>query len=99
MKRGYKDSHLFKKKLDKLKGQDLFNIMNKIEEILTIDDLNFYKNLKHNLKKFKRVHVNNSYVILFFGEDTKVYFVDYVSHDNAYKHDKKTLNKYNNLKF
>lgn len=99
MRREYSDSNLFKKKLNKLKGQDLFNVMSKIEEILTIEDLNFYKNLKHDLKKFKRVHVNNSYVILFFGENNKIYFVDYVSHDNAYKYDKNTLNKYNNLKF
>lgn len=99
MKRKYRDSHLFKKKLDKLKGQDLFNVLNKIEEILTIPDLDFYKNLKHDLKKFKRVHVNNSYVILFFGDDGSVNFVDYISHDKAYKHDKNTIKKYDKLDF
>lgn len=99
MRRKYQDSHIFKKKLDKLKGQDLFNVMNKIEEILTIVDLDFYKNLKHDFKKFKRVHVNNSYVILFFDNDNTVYFVDYISHDDAYKHDKKSLKKYDRLKF
>ena len=73
--------------------------MNKFDEILEINDLNFYKNLKHDLKKYKRVHVNNSYVILFFGEGNIIYFVDYLKHDKAYKHDKKTLKKYTNLDF
>jgi mRNA-degrading endonuclease RelE of RelBE toxin-antitoxin system len=99
MKKRYKDSTLFKKKLSKLKGQDLFNIMNKIEEILNCQDINHYKNLKYNLKKYKRVHVNNSYVILFFGEDEIVYFVDYEHHNNIYKYDKKQIMKYENLKF
>jgi mRNA-degrading endonuclease RelE of RelBE toxin-antitoxin system len=97
--RDYKTSALFEKNTKKLKGQELNNFLNKFDEILTIDDLDFYKNLKHDLKKFKRVHVNNSYVILFFGDDNIVHFVDYVSHDNAYKHDKKTLKKYDDLKF
>lgn len=77
-----------KKKLKKLKGQELNNLLNKIDEILEIKDLDFYKNLKYDLKKFKRVHVNNSYVILFFGDNTIVYFVDYSHHDNIYKQNK-----------
>ncbi|MFW5705304.1 MAG: addiction module toxin RelE [Nanoarchaeota archaeon] len=99
MKRKFKYSHLFKKKLDKLKGQELLNILSKVEEIISIDDVNIYKNLKHNLKMFKRVHVNNSWVILFFDEKNQIHFVDYLSHDNAYKSDKKTLKKYKNLRF
>ena len=99
MKRKYCDSSLFQKNLRKLKGQDLFNVMKKIEEILICDDLNHYKNLKNDLKKYKRIHVNDSYVILFFGDDGKVYFVDYNHHDFVYKHDKKTLERYRNLKF
>ena len=99
MRRKYRDSTLFQKQLRKLRGQDLFNVMKKIEEILTCEDINHYKNLKHDLKKFKRVHVNDSYVILFFGDDGKVYFVDYKHHNSVYKYDKKTLEKYKNLKF
>jgi len=99
MKRKFKDSHLFRKKLEKIKGQELLNVLNKIEEILTINNTNFYKNLKHDLKMYKRVHVNNSWVILFFDKNNVIHFVDYLSHDNAYKSDKKTLKKYKNLRF
>lgn len=99
MRRKFKDSILFQKQLKKLKGQDLLNVMKKIEEILICKDINHFKNLKHDLKKFKRVHVNNSYVIIFFGNDSTVYFVDYRHHDTIYKHNKKSLEKYKNLKF
>ena len=97
--REYKTSTLFERNTKKLKGQDLTNFLSKIDEILSISDLNFYKNLKHDLKKYKRVHVNNSYVILFFGDDALVYFVDYLNHDLAYKYDKKRLKKYQGLSF
>jgi len=97
--REYKTSPLFEKHIKKLKDQELKNFFNKFDEILTIENLDFYKNLNHDLKKFKRVHINNSYVILFFDENNIVHFVDYLSHDDAYKHDKKTLKKYKNLEF
>lgn len=97
--REFKISVLFEKKLKKLKGQELNNLLNKIDEILEIKDLDFYKNLKYDLKKFKRVHVNNSYVILFFGDNTIVYFVDYSHHDNIYKQNKFLLKKYDDMNF
>ena len=99
MRRKYKDSPLFKRKVSKLSGQNLFNVMKKIDEILTCGDINHYKNLKYDFKKYKRVHVNNSYVILFLGDDGRVYFVDYEHHDKVYKYDKNQLKKYENLKF
>jgi len=43
--------------------------------------------------------VNNSYVILFFGDDGTVFFVDYEHHDVVYKHSSKHLKKYENIKF
>ena len=94
-----KYSHLFKKQLKKIKGKELSNVLRKRDEILISEDLNHYKNLKHNLKKYKRVHVNNSYIILFFGDDDFVYFVDYAHHDIVYKQGKKFIKKYNNLEF
>ena len=78
-------SKLFAKKLDKLDKKQLSNVLNKLDEILLRDDLNFYKNLRNDLKKYKRVHVNNSYVVLFYGENNYVYFVDYEHHDKIYK--------------
>ena len=97
--RNIKYSHLFKKRLEKLKGKELQNILKKRDEILSSKNLNHYKNLTQELKKYKRVHVNDSYVILFFGNDGTVYFVDYAHHDEIYKHSKKHLKKYDNLNF
>ncbi|MGE0793228.1 MAG: addiction module toxin RelE [Candidatus Woesearchaeota archaeon] len=94
-----RDSNLFKKKIERLTGQELVNLLNKIDEILESSNLDHYKNLKHDLKKYKRVHVNDSYIILFFGKDEVVYFVDYAHHDEIYKHSKKSLKKYKELRF
>ena len=94
-----KYSHLFKKQLRKIKGKELQNILKKIDEILNSENLNHYKNLTHNLKKYKRIHVNNSYVVLFFRDDGVVYFIDYAHHDIIYKHSKKHLKRYDYLKF
>ena len=94
-----KYSHLFRKQLRKLKGKELQNVLKKRDEILNSENLDHYKNLAHGLKNYKRVHVNDSYVILFFGDDGTVYFVDYAHHDEIYKHSKKDLRRYENLKF
>lgn len=99
MTREFRDSHIFKKKIGKLKGQELINTLKKVDEILNSKDINAYKNLRYELKKYKRVHVNDSYVILFLGEDNMVYFVDYEHHDIVYKNSKKALKKYENLRF
>ena len=94
----YKTSSLFEKKLRKLKGTDLANVVKKVEEVCSKDSTHF-KNLKYELKKYKRVHVNDSFVILFFDEKNVVHFVDYAHHDVVYKPSKKLLKKYNDLKF
>ncbi|MFP4402219.1 MAG: type II toxin-antitoxin system RelE family toxin [Candidatus Nanoarchaeia archaeon] len=99
MKRAFRASVLFQKQLKKIKGKELKNILNKIGEILNCIDINHYKNLKYDLKKYKRVHVNDSYVILFFGDDNTVYFVDYNHHDVIYKYDKHIFEKYEKLTF
>jgi mRNA-degrading endonuclease RelE of RelBE toxin-antitoxin system len=90
---------LFKKEITKLKGQELRNLLKKRDEILEVESLEQYKNLSFELKKFKRVHVNNSFIILFFGNDEIVYFVDYAHHDNIYKHSKNHLKKYEQILF
>ena len=84
----YKNSTIFNKKLSKLKGIELANVIKKVDEICT-GDLNHYKNLKHDLKKYKRVQINDSFIILFFDVNNIVHFVDYAHHDVAYKRDKK----------
>ncbi|PLW80285.1 addiction module toxin RelE [Candidatus Woesearchaeota archaeon] len=97
MKRKAKTSPDFEKKVSKLRGQELKNLMNKIDEIICSEDINHYKNLKYKLKRFKRAHVNNSYVILFFGDDGTIHFVDYEHHDIIYKLSKRQLEKYEKL--
>ena len=78
-------SKQFQKQLSKLKGKELINLLHKIDEIVSCPNLNHYKNLKKPLQKFKRVHVNDSYVILFLGDDGIVYFYKYEHHDKVYK--------------
>lgn len=65
------------------------NIENAINKIINIVEFNpdHFKNLDYPLNKYKRVHVNTSYVIL-FRVDTKekiVEFYKYDHHDNIYK--------------
>jgi mRNA-degrading endonuclease RelE of RelBE toxin-antitoxin system len=74
----------FSKKISKLKGKEAKNLFNKIEEILYCEDINHYKNLRKDLKIYKRVHVNGSYVILFCDINNVVHFVDYDHHDKIY---------------
>ena len=97
--RKFKESIIFNKKIKKIRGQELINLSQKLKEILTIEHLNHYKNLRTPLQKFKRVHINNSYVILFFDEQNIVYFVDYDHHDIIYKYKKKDLKKYLNYEY
>ena len=94
----YKTSTVFEKKLNKLRGTDLANVVKKVDEIC-LKDITHFKNLKYDLKQYKRVHVNDSFVILFFDEKQVVHFVDYVHHDVAYKPGKKLLKKYKRLDF
>lgn len=59
--------------------------MNEISQTLEKNP-NHYKNLHYPLQKFKRVHVNRCYVILFrVNEKTKeVFFENYAHHDEIY---------------
>jgi len=74
------------KKLSKKDKQSYKNLLTKMNEILSSESLEHYKNLKYNLKDFKRVHVG-SFVLAFKynkNEDL-VYFSDFNHHDNIYK--------------
>lgn len=61
-------------------------IMKKIEEILTCDDVEHYKNLKNPLQDFKRVHVKSSFVLIFkyIESENKIIFYKFKHHDNIY---------------
>ena len=60
-------------------------IMKKVEEIL--ENPNHYKNLRTPLQNWKRVHIDNNFVLAFsVDENTKtVILEDYDHHDKIYK--------------
>ena len=62
-------------------------LMKKIEEIVSSDDINHYKNLKKPLNDFKRVHIDAHFVLVFMYDKNEdvVYFYDLDHHDNIYK--------------
>jgi YafQ family addiction module toxin component len=78
--------------LDKLykKDRKLFEaILKKIDEVSSRDEttIDFYKNLRHELKEFKRVHIAKSFVLMFkvFKEKKFILFDRFAHHDNVYK--------------
>jgi len=65
------------------------SVMKKIEEVASRDSetIDFYKNLKHNLKEYKRVHIDMSFVLIFkvFKKEKFILFDRLDHHDNIYK--------------
>jgi mRNA-degrading endonuclease RelE of RelBE toxin-antitoxin system len=57
-------------------------VMKKIYEICSSDD--HYKNLRHDMKGFKRVHIGH-FVLIFTYNDNCVYFFKFKHHDYIYK--------------
>ena len=89
MLRSYKTSKELDRILKKLQKKDnqLYeNLFNKMNEVLNNSDIEHYKNLKHNLKEYKRVHIGN-FVLLFRydKQNNLVYFTDFDHHDSIYK--------------
>jgi len=62
-------------------------LMKKIEEILTAENIDHYKNLRRPLQNFKRVHIDAHFVLVFKYEQNEdvIYFCDFDHHDNIYK--------------
>jgi len=61
----------------------------KIRQICSCDEelIGHYKNLRHDLSEYKRVHVDRSFVLLFKVDFERkvVFFVKLDHHDNIYK--------------
>ena len=73
-------------KLEKKDKKLYENLLNKIKEVLFSSDIEHYKNLKYNLKKFKRVQIGSSVLIFrHYKEEDFVYLIDFNHHDNIYK--------------
>jgi mRNA interferase RelE/StbE/toxin YoeB len=78
------------KKLCKKDKKKVEIINKKIKEIVSCDkiSINHYKNLRYELKEFKRVHVDNNFVLTFKVDlsNNFILFVDFDHHDRIYKH-------------
>ena len=68
------------------KDKELYEqILKKIYEIVNSFDIEHYKNLKQNLKEFKRVHLGKFVLVFRFDKKEKiVYFADFDHHDKIY---------------
>ena len=65
----YENKPLFKKILKKLFKKDKTTyerVMAKIQEIINSGDVEHYKNLKHDLKDFKRVQIGEKVLVFNF---------------------------------
>ncbi len=89
MLRSYKTSKEFDRVLAKLyrKDKQLYeNLLNKMEEIRNSSDVEHYKNLKYDLKDYKRAHIGHFVLIFKFDKiNDFILFVDFEHHDNIYK--------------
>jgi len=64
-------------------------LMKKIEEIASRSEteIEFYKNLRHDLSEYKRVHIAKSFVLVFkvFRKEKFILFDKFKHHDDIYK--------------
>jgi|SRR3989338_4585440 len=64
-------------------------INKKVKEIINSnnDSINYYKNLRHELSGYKRVHIDRNFVLVFKVDLSSnfILFVDFDHHDNVYK--------------
>ncbi len=81
-----------KKKLARLfkKDRQRYEIlMKKIGQITALEEteLEHFKNLRHDLKNEKRVHVDKSFVLTFRVDKNRkfILFLDFDHHDNIYE--------------
>lgn len=76
-------------KLGKKDPQRAEILYKKIKQIVNSDEttIEHYKNLRHDMKNLKRVHIDKSFVLTFEFDKTKkfVLFVDFDHHDNIYQ--------------
>ncbi len=87
----YAFSEELKKTLKKLYQRDPKRyeaLIKKVEEVVSRDSetIDFYKNLRHELKDFKRVHVDKSFVLLFrvYRKEKFILFQRFKHHDQIY---------------
>ena len=80
-----KSLHKKLEKISKKDNQTYKRIIKKIDEIVNSNSIEHYKNLKHNLKNFKRVQIGESVLIFIFNKiKNKIQFYDFDHHDKIY---------------
>jgi len=87
LRNNYDYSNILKKKLIKLFKKDkqlYFSLIKKIDEVISCENINHYKNLRNPLQDYKRVHVG-SFVLIFLIKNNVILFYDFDHHDNIYK--------------
>lgn len=76
------------KTLEKLSKKDkpLYEqAMKKINEVISTSDVEHYKNLRHDMKDSKRVHIEHfALVFEYRKKEDKIIFKDFDHHDNIY---------------
>ncbi len=76
-------------KLRKKDPKRLEIIHKKARQVIESDEttIQHYKNLKHHLKRQKRVHIDSNFVLTFsyFKNEKFILFTDFDHHDNVYK--------------
>ncbi len=84
----YEIKPFLKKILKKLSKKDPKNserVIKKIKEIINSYDVEHYKNLRHDLKEFKRVQIGEKVLVFKFDKiNNKVLFFDFDDHDKIY---------------
>ena len=85
----YEIKPFLQKILNKLSKKDksLYEqVLIKIREIITSFDIEHYKNLRHDLKELKRVHVGHFVLVFKYDkQNDMIYFDDFDHHDVIYK--------------
>ena len=88
MPRQYTTSKHLGRLLAKLQKKDkkLYeNLLKKMDEVLNSRDIEPYKNLKYDLKQYKRVHVDGSVLLFKYDKERDfIYFDDFDHHDEIY---------------
>ncbi|MBI4143746.1 type II toxin-antitoxin system mRNA interferase toxin, RelE/StbE family [Candidatus Woesearchaeota archaeon] len=84
----YKTSKEFDRILTKLQKKDkqLYeNLLSKMTEVLNNSDIEHYKNLRYDMKDFKRVHIGHFVLVFRFDKiNDTIFFSDFGHHDNIY---------------
>ena len=61
-------------------------VMKKIEEVISSDDIEHYKNLRHDMKDSKRVRIGHFVLVFSYDKSSDfVSFEDFDHHDNIYQ--------------